>query len=177
MSLRNKIRAAQLTVLKSFVVEAGLRLGPDAAGVIVAHGDQGGGYLLAIDGGAPLVSYNAYGEMHRARGSALAPGAHELVLRVDELAGLRWRLRVEVDGVVAAEIPSVPMLIGMAPFTGISVGYDYGGPVDWELYERHRSYRFAGGEITRLRYVPGTRSKFDRAVLHEVGRAVARVAD
>ncbi len=172
-----RFRAAQLTVLKSFAVEASLTLGPGAAGVIVAHGDQGGGYLLALDGGAPLVSYNAYGEMHRARGSALAGGEHGLVLRFDELEGLRWRVSLEIDGAFAAEIPEVPMLLGMAPFTGISVGYDYGGPVDWELHERHRSYRFTGGEIDLLRYAPGERSRHDRTVLRRIGEAVAELAD
>ncbi|PII83781.1 arylsulfatase [Leucobacter sp. OLJS4] len=174
-----RFRAAKLTVLRSFTVDASLDLGPDgrAAGVVVAHGDQGGGYLLAIEDGAPLLAYNAYGDMHRARGPVLGPGAHELLLRVDELDGMRWRLRLEVDGTTAAEIPGVPMLLGMAPFTGISVGYDYGGPVDWELHERHGGFRFAGGEIRRLRYVPGARSQHDRTVLREIGAAVAAIAD
>lgn len=172
-----RFRAAQLTVLKSFSVEASLVLDDGAAGVIVAHGDQGGGYLLAVEGGAPLISYNAYGDMHRSRGAALGAGPHELLLHVDELEGLRWRLRLEVDGELSAEIAAVPMLLGMAPFTGISVGYDYGGPVDWELHERHRTFRFSGGTIERLRYVPGARSRHDPTVLRRIGEAVARVAD
>ena len=191
-----RFRAAQLTVLKSFVVEASLALpgaeaadggadgAPDAEttvaaeGVVVAHGDQGGGYLLAIEHGAPLLAYNAYGEMHRASGAALRPGARELVLRFDELEGLRWRVRLEVDGEPWAEISEVPMLLGMAPFTGISVGYDYGGPVDWQLHERHGGgFRFAGGAIERLRYVPGARSQHDRTVLRRIGEAVAELAD
>lgn len=172
-----RYRSAQLTVLKSFVVEAEVVLRDGTAGVIVAHGDQGGGYLLAIENGAPLVSYNAYGAMHRARGTALSVGLHRLVLHVDELEGLRWRLRLEVDGVVDAEIAEVPMLLGMAPFTGISVGYDYGGPVDWELHERYRTFRFSGGEIASLDYVPGARSAHDLTELREIERAVARIAD
>lgn len=172
-----RFRSARLTVLRSFAVEADVCLGREAAGVVVAHGDQGGGYLVAFEDGAPLLSYNAYGRMHRARGTGLAPGEHRLVLRVDEREGLRWRLRLEVDGVLRAEITEVPMLLGMAPFTGISVGYDYGGPVDWELHERHRSFRFCGGSIERLRYVPGARSAHDHTVLRAIDRAVAEVAD
>lgn len=172
-----RFRASKLTVLKSFAVEARVRLDAGAAGVIVAHGDQGGGYLLAIEAGAPLLSYNAYGDMHRARGADLVPGPHELRLRFDEIEGLRWRIRLDVDDEPAAELAAVPMLLGMAPFTGISVGYDYGGPVDWELHERHRSFRFSAGTIERLRYVPGARSRHDRTVLHAIGAAVARIAD
>ena len=171
-----RYRAAALTVLRSFEVRIDVRTEEDSAGVLVAHGDQGGGYLVAIDAGAPLLSYNAYGLMHRARGAALAPGAHRLVLRVTEREALRWSLDLEVDGRAGVRIPEVPMLLGMAPFTGISVGYDYGGPVDWDLYEEHRSYRFDGPGLV-VRYVPGKRSVHDVTELREIDRQVARVAD
>lgn len=172
-----RFRSAKLTVLRSFAIEIDIEIAQDAAGVIVAHGDQGGGYLLAIDHGAPLLVYNAYGRMHRDRGDALTVGAHRIVVSVDELPDLRWNLAVDVDGVEAARIDGVPMLIGMSPFTGISVGYDFGGPVDWELHAQHRSYPFRGGELRRVRYLPGARSPHDATVLRAVGRAVLAVAD
>ena len=174
-----RFRASKLTVLRSFAVEASVELPEDGSGsgVIVAHGDQGGGYLLAIEDGAPLLAYNAYGDMHRARGSRLAAGTREIVLRADELEGLRWRVSVHVDGVESAAVESVPMLLGMAPFTGISVGYDYGGPVDWELHERRGEFRFTGGEIEALRYVPGARSAHDRTIIAGIDEAVAAIAD
>lgn len=172
-----RFRSAKLTVLRSFRIEIDLNAVPEVNGVLVAHGDQGGGYLLAIHDGAPQISYNAYGDMRRARGSRLSAGEHRLVLYVDELAGLNWRLWLEVDGRLDAEIATVPMLLGMAPFTGISVGYDYGSPVDWQLYDEHRSFRTADGVIERLRYVPGARSQHDHTVLRAVGDAVLRLAD
>ena len=174
-----RFRASRLTVLRSFAVEIAVELAGDGSGsgVLVAHGDQGGGYLLALEDGAPLLSYNAYGAMHRARGVPIAGGTREIVLRADELEGLRWRISVHVDGDESAVIDAVPMLLGMAPFTGISVGYDYGGPVDWDLHERYGSFRFAGGEIEALRYVPGARSAHDRTVIAGIDRAVAVVAD
>lgn len=172
-----RFRSAALTVLRSFVVEIDIVVGADPAGVLVAHGDQGGGYLVAIDRRGLLVSYNAYGAMHRARGRMPAPGAHRIVLRADELPELRWQLTAEVDGVVEARIDAVPMLLGMAPFTGISVGYDYGGPVDWNLYEHHRSFPFAGGDLRGVRYIPGPRSEHDQTILRSIGDAVAALAD
>lgn len=172
-----RFRSSRLTVLRSFAIEAELQVGEASAGVILAHGDQGGGYLLAIDNGAPLISYNAYGNMHRARGAALTPGTHRLTLRFDEIEGLRWRIHLEIDGQPNAELATVPMLLGMAPFTGISVGYDYGGPVDWELHEAHRNYRFTGGVISRLRYVPGERSSYDHTVIRAIGDAAFALAD
>ncbi|GGR21316.1 arylsulfatase [Agromyces mediolanus] len=172
-----RFRASRLTVLRSFAVEVELLADADAAGVVVAHGDQGGGYLLAVDEGRWLLSYNAYGELHRVRGGRVDAGPHGVLLRVDELDGLRWRVALEVDGAPDAVVPSVPMLFGMAPFTGISVGYDYGGPVDWGLHEAHGAYRFTGGSIERLRYVPGEPSRHDRRVLLAIDEAVAAIAD
>lgn len=172
-----RFRSAKLTVLRSFIVEVDLEAGADAAGVLVAHGDQGGGYLVAIDQHAPLLVYNAYGVMHRARGARIGAGDHRVVLRVDELPDLRWRIALHVDGVEDAVIDSVPMLLGMAPFTGISVGYDYGGPVDWEQHERYGSFAFRGGSLRSVRYVPGPRSPYDATVLRQVGLAVQHIAD
>lgn len=172
-----RFRSAKLTVLRSFTVEIEIETRAEAAGVIVAHGDQGGGYLLAVDDGRPLLVYNAYGAMHRARGDRLGEGAHRVLVRVDERPHLRWRLGVDVDGVEVAVVDDVPMLLGMAPFTGISVGYDYGGPVDWELHEAHRTYPFGGGELRSVRYVPGRRSSYDGTVLRAVGEAVQAIAD
>ncbi|MCW2288259.1 arylsulfatase [Leucobacter luti] len=172
-----RFRAAQLTVLRSFSIEIDVVLTQTTAGVVVAHGDQGGGYLLAIDAGAPLLSYNAYGDMHRVRGIALTHGHHQCELRFTEIDGMRWRVVLSSGDAVLAELPEVPMLLGMAPFTGISVGYDYGGPVDWDLHAQHRSYRFTGGTIERVRYVPGARSPHDPVVLREITETVAALAD
>ncbi|WP_449280935.1 arylsulfatase [Leucobacter sp.] len=172
-----RFRASRLTVLRSFSIEIEVRLEESARGVVVAHGDQGGGYLLALEHEGLLVAYNAYGRMHRVRAPHPGTGAHRLRLRFDEVEGLRWRIRLTVADGAGAELEPVPMLLGMAPFTGISVGYDYGGPVDWDLHEAHRGFRFAGGEILRLRYVPGARSAVDSTVIRSIGAAVAVAAE
>lgn len=171
-----RFRAARLTVLRSFRIEADFDLRDGAQGVVVAHGDQGGGYLVAVEGRRLLVSYNAYGVMHRAISEELSVGVHRLVLHIDEQPELHWSLSATVDGAEAAVIRSVPMLLGMAPFTGISVGYDYGSPVDWELHRRHGAFRFDGG-VAAVRYVPGRRSAHDPIVLRALDEAIARVAD
>lgn len=172
-----RFRSARLTVLRSFEVRADVELGPEAEGVIVAHGDQGGGYLLALEGDDLLFSYNAYGVMRRVRVSGPGAGQHIIVLRVRADVGLKWSFAVDVDGVQRAGIEDLPMLIGMAPFTGISVGYDYGGPVDWELHEQHRSFAFRGGRILSLEYRPGERSPEDPTVLRAIDREMQDIAD
>lgn len=172
-----RFRASRLTVLRSFAVEIAVRLGDEACGVLVSHGDQGGGYLLALDREGLLISYNAYGRMHRARAPHPGVGTRALQLYFDEVDGLRWRIRLTGPDGLGAELDPVPMLLGMAPFTGISVGYDYGGPVDWELHEAHRGFRFTGGEILRLRYVPGVRSSADATVIRAIGAAAVARAE
>lgn len=172
-----RFRSARLTVLRSFEVHADLDLEAGAEGVLLAHGDQGGGYLVALDGDELLLSYNAYGAMRRVRASAPDPGRHRIDLRVRADLGLRWSFAVDVDGVELLRLDDVPMLVGMAPFTGISVGYDYGGPVDWEIYERHRSHRFRGGRILSLRYVPGQTSPEDATVLRAIEQEMRDLVD
>ncbi|MDQ4214594.1 arylsulfatase [Microbacterium capsulatum] len=172
-----RFRSARLTVLRSFEVHVDLLLEPGAAGVIVAHGDQGGGYLLALEDGELLLGYNAYGAMRRARAAAPGPGLHEVVLRVRADVGLRWSFAVDVDGAERVRIDDLPMLLGMAPFTGISVGYDYGGPVDWDLHEAHGTFRFDGGRILAVDYLPGERSPEDPTVLRAIAREVQDLVD
>ena len=46
------------------------------------------------------------------------------------------------------------MLVGMAPFSGIDVGLNRGGPVHWELYERHRCFPYTGG-LRSATWLPG----------------------
>ena len=172
-----RFRSARLTVLRSFEVHAELELEHGAEGVVLAHGDQGGGYLLALDGAELLLSYNGYGAMRRVRASAPEPGHHRIDLRVRADLGLRWSLAVDVDGAERLRLDDMPMLVGMAPFTGISVGYDYGGPVDWDLHERHRSYPFRGGRIRSLRYVPGEASPEDATVLRAIEQEMRDLVD
>lgn len=172
-----RYRAAQLTVLRSFEVEIRVHCGEAAAGVLVAHGDQSGGYLLAIDEGHLLISYNAYGEMYRVRGPRIEAGTADIRLTAAEVEDLHIEMGVSVNGSAPVATGPVPMLLGMAPFTGISVGYDYGGPVDWELYEKHGAYRFSGGTIEAVRYVPGAVSVHDRTIIREIDDRVRQIID
>ena len=93
----------------------------------------------ADDDGEPVawMAVNAYGEMHRSERLPLALGGHDLVVTLRALPGFRWHLEL-TDGVGTTTLADVPQLLGMAPFTGISVGADRGGPVDWELTEEPR---------------------------------------
>lgn len=172
-----RFRSAKLTVLKSFEIEISLEITSKSSGTVVAHGDQGGGYILAFEDARPNFSYNAYGEMHRFTLNSVKPGTHSMVLKFDEVQGLKWQVSLFVDGKEALKTPPLPMLLGMAPFTGISVGYDYGSPVDWDWYEKYRSFKFSDGTIREVKYVPGATSKHDSTVIREITEASAALAD
>lgn len=172
-----RFRAGKLTRLRSFDVQVHADLG-SGEGVLVAHGDQGGGYALSVEGGELLLAYNEYGRMHRASAplGGLGEAPSEVVLRFEAVPGLRWRISAEASGETLLRLPPVLQLVGMAPFTGISVGVDRGGPVDWERYERRGAFPFSG-ELGRVRYVPGAKAPENPEVIVPLERAVARATD
>ena len=151
-------RSAQLINHRDLVVVIGLRVSAGDAGVLVAHGDQGGGYLVVVETderGEPTARFvlNAYGALHSTPPITLGLGDQELTLQIDVAPQFRWRVLL-TDGTAVGQLDDVPQLLGMAPFTGISVGADRGGPVDWSLHEQHGAYPWSG-VLHFVRYVPG----------------------
>lgn len=69
---------------------------------------------------------------------------------------LRWHLLAVADDAPVATLDNRPALIGMAPWTGISVGVDARGPVSWELRRRHGTFRYTG-DLRAVTYRPGRR--------------------
>ena len=153
-----RFRAAQLVQHRDVAITARFCVAAGEDGVLVAHGDQGGGYLLAVDtttDGEPAatVVINAYGRLHRSASIPLALGEQELVVRF--LTRPHFELRVELtDGQRSVSLDGLPQFVGMAPFTGISVGRDAGGPVDWERRVAHGTHAF-NGPLRAVRYAPG----------------------
>jgi arylsulfatase len=65
-------------------------------------------------------------------------------------------------------------LIGMCPFAGISVGLDRGGPVDWELYQRHGCFPYSGS-LRSVRYTPGPKADYNPEQIVDIEREIARI--
>lgn len=165
-----RYRSAQLVAFRSFDVEVALGgLAPGDEGVLVAHGDAFGGYLLAVKDGRLVVLHNAGGRVSTADGPAPA-GARRVVLSVTATPDLRWHLTVSADGAPVTALPDRWALTGMAPWTGISVGRDARGPVSWALRRRRGIFRFTG-DLRSVTYRPGA-----RVVPDEVARAVTAEA-
>lgn len=171
-----RFRSGKLTRLRSFDIVLRADLG-SGSGVLVAHGDQGGGYTVGVRDGMLELAYNEYGRMHRASaplGPLLETGEGDLVVRFTARPGLRWSISAHAGDTVVVALPPVLQLVGMAPFTGISVGLDRGGPVDWERYERRGADRF-DGLLRWVRYEPGEKAPENPEVIVPIERAVARI--
>lgn len=169
-----RYRSSRLIDKRSFTIEIEAEGSLDR-GMLVAHGDQGGGYALWTEDGEIQLSYNAYGDMHRL-GTILDPETRAVTVKFDALPDVKWGISVEVDGIRKAELEPVPMLVGLAPFTGISVGFDGGSPVDWELHERHGSFRYHGESFT-VRYVPGGKAAYNAEIVLAVEEVSNRLKD
>jgi len=157
-----RYRSSRLTSLRSFTVEIAVDHSEGDAGILVAHGDQGGGYSVYIEDGRLHLAYNEYGRMRHIDGGALAAGPRRIELHVDWKPEFHVDIRLVVDGTEVGALPDAWMLVGMAPFSGIDVGLNRGGPVHWELHERHRSFPYSG-TLHHATWTPGEVADYDPA--------------
>ncbi len=141
-------------------------------GVLVSHGDQGGGYVLYVEDGRPHFAYNEYGVLQESDAGPVPRGPHEIAVSVTAEKGPRRRLSVAVDGVERAAPDRVHQLIGMAPFQGISVGVDRRSPVSWPLHQRHGGFRHTEG-LRSVTYRPGAAAPDSPAAVAAAPREAA----
>jgi hypothetical protein len=169
-----RYRSSKLTALRSFDVAIELTHGAADAGVLVAHGDQGGGYSVYVEDGHLHLAYNEYGDLKDVDGGPLAPGRRLVRLAAEALPDFRWRMTLSADGVELARLESVAMLLGLAPFAGIDVGIDRRSPVHWELHERQGTFAYTG-QLHEVTYKPGARAVYLPAHVAHATRASTRV--
>jgi arylsulfatase len=169
-----RYRSSRLIALRDFEVDVDLEWTVGDAGVLVAHGDQGGGYVLYIENDRLHFVYNEYGPLHEVSGGRLAAGRHLIRIQARAIPNFRWTLVLSLNETEVGRIGSVRMLLGMAPFAGIDIGIDRGGPVSWSLHERHGSFPYTG-QLHSVSYRPGERADYDPAVLLQATRAATRV--
>jgi len=156
-------RSAALIHQRSFEVIAELEMREGDEGVLFAHGDQNGGYVVYVEGGRVRFDYNEYGRLHRIVGPEIAAGERAVVLRASWLPKLHTSFELSVGGAVeTAHLDDVQMMAGLAPYTGIDVGVDRGGPVSWPMHEAHGSFRFSG-KLHHVTFVPGELAEYNRS--------------
>ncbi|HEY4375957.1 MAG TPA: arylsulfatase [Acidimicrobiales bacterium] len=150
-----RYRSQLLIQWRSFTIDVELAFRTGDRGMLVAHGDQGGGYALYVDEGDELVFvHNGYGVMRELHCGPVPDGARLIGLAVTAPGGWTWDVTVSVDGDARAAIAGLPMLGAMAPFQGIDVGIDRRSPVSWAIYEQHGPFPFTG-DLTAVTVTPG----------------------
>lgn len=147
-------RSLQLVFLRGCAITARVEVRPGDEGVLVAHGDQGGGYVLWLDAEGLHAAHNdGCGRLRTLDAARPAPGRREVVLQLRAVGGATWDPVLSVDGTEVAVGSGWPCLYGMAPFEGIDVGIDRRSPVVWHLYEEHGPYPFTG-RLLDVTYAP-----------------------
>ncbi len=128
---------------------------PGDRGMLLAHGDQGGGYCAYVDDDHLRFAYNdGHGRTRTIDGGRLEPGDHQVVIDFRAPGKWRWNIALLVGGDERGRLDDLAMLFPMAPFEGIDVGIDRRSPVVWELYEREGPFPYTG-EVRSARYEPG----------------------
>ncbi|GAA3755867.1 arylsulfatase [Microbacterium kribbense] len=174
-----RFRSLELIALRDVDIDLDVDYAPGDEGVLVAHGDQGGGYVAYVEDGNLVLEYNEYGIMHRMATPVPCPGRRTTRISAHCRPGYRWEWSIIADLDAATKpvvMEQVMIMAGMAPFTGIDVGIDRRGPVSWSMHERHGSFRYTG-RLRSVRYLPGARGDFDPSELRGAERAAARVFD
>jgi arylsulfatase len=164
-------RSQQLVANRSFTVT--VRLGSVdegglGEGVLVAHGDQGGGYSLAVSAGE-LVFHHNDGRGRLRTLSARLPAAEVVEMAFTAPGGGTWSVALSVDGTEVAADAGYTILFPMAPFQGIDVGRDSKSPVVWG-----RGLAPYTGVIQSVTYTPGPLAPDAPAALLEVLRELGR---
>ncbi|NNE72665.1 MAG: arylsulfatase [Acidimicrobiales bacterium] len=152
-----RFRCLTLINMRAFTVT--IELGSFSAGdrgYLVAHGDQGGGYALGIDGDEVEFVYNEYGRISRVRSGPLDPSTRRIVLDMESTTRTEWNARILVDGTERGRLDNLPVLFAMAPFQGIDVGLNRRSPVDWGRYVTDGTFAYTG-DLRAVTYTPGDR--------------------
>ena len=98
-----RYRSQLLIQWRSFTVDVELRYRSGDHGILVAHGDQGGGYAFYVDVNGELVYvHNGYGTMTELRAAPVPDGCDAIRLSVTAPGGWQWDVALMVDGTTSA---------------------------------------------------------------------------
>jgi len=158
-----RYRSQLLIQWRSFDVDVEVDHGTGDRGVLVAHGDQGGGYgLYVVDtpddpAGELVFVHNGYGRLSTTRCGPMPEGPSTVRLEVTAPGHWRWNVRVLAGDSCIGEVDDLLMLGAMAPFEGIDVGIDRRSPVWWDVYQQHGPFPYSG-TLRSVTYTPGDRA-------------------
>jgi arylsulfatase len=126
-------------------------------GILWSIGEQIGGMVLYLEERALHFYYNGFGEHSTLPGVPLTAGDHEAVLDYEATGQRQGRGRLLLDGRDATGWGNLSPTLMVGFHEGLDIGLDRRCPVSWQLYEKHRSFRFTG-RIEGVTIEPGERS-------------------
>jgi len=126
-------------------------------GILWSIGEQIGGMVLSLEDGALHFYYNGFGEPSILPAVPLAAGGHEVVLDYEATGQRQGRGRLLLDGGDATGWADLSPTLMVGFHEGLDIGLDRRCPVSWQIYEKHRSFRFTG-TIEDVTIEPGERS-------------------
>jgi arylsulfatase len=136
--------ANALMTRRSFIIDVDVTWEDGDTGVLVAYGGQAGGFVLYIEAGMVHLKYNFYGRLLEFSGGPLSVGRQTIRLESVAAAGGVWTFTVYVHGEAVGSGPDWPMVSGQGGSSGLDVGLNRCSPVDWQLWQRHGTFRYSG---------------------------------
>src|SRR5262245_7510489 len=113
-------------------------------GVLWSIGEQIGGMVLYLEDGALHLYYNGFGEHSTLPAVPLVAGDHEVVLDYQATGQRQGRGRLLLDGSDATGWGALSPTLMVGFHEGLDIGLDRRCPVRWQIYAKHRSFRFTG---------------------------------
>jgi len=154
----DRYRSRILVQMRSFEVRVDFGEGyqPTDEGVLVAQGDQGGGYLLYVEDSHLHFCHNYGGRTRDFDMGALGPDLDRIDVAFVALPEGVCTVRIVVQG-EAREVPAqFDLFAGVTPFQGIDVGIDRKSPVSRDLRSRRGTFAYPGG-LRSVTITPGQR--------------------
>lgn len=142
----DRFRSRVLVQMRSFDVRVQFtdEYRPTDEGVLIAHGDQGGGYLLYIEDGDLHFCHNYGGRTRDFNMDALGQNLEQIDLAfVAQPEGV-CSVKIKVHGEQRDVPGQFNLFTGATPFQGIDVGIDRRSPVSRLLRSRRGTFAYTG---------------------------------
>ena len=152
----DRFRSRNLVQLRSFTihVDFGSRFKPADEGVLVAQGDQGGGYAIYLEDRRLHFCHTYGGRTRDFDMGTVGNGVDRIECSFKARAEGTCTVRFRVDGDVRDVPAEFVVFFGITPFQGIDVGIDRRSPVSRDLRNRRGTFRYTG-DLTAVSIIAG----------------------
>jgi arylsulfatase len=169
-------RSVLLVQRRAWTVTVSLDYLAGDQGMLLSHGDQGGGYCLYIDDGQLVFMINEYGTMHTISGGTVAVATTTIRVEAYNLEAMSYGIRLHIDDLEVGSGQAFEHFVGIAPFQGIDVGIDRRSPVSWDVHQRHGNFAYTG-TLHSAHWEPGEMAGPSGAALVDILKKIGEKYD